>query len=129
MIISRQAENISDNMPTTASRIEFENRGDMVRAWNRIRRSGIKSNIHSPFINWSIGFPLLSGGVKGERGVLFLVNQHERICCPTTKLKGLGNNCLFLHVNLTQLQLLYWLKFSQHVPTTPIVLNGWFLLS
>ena len=67
MIISRWVENISDNMPTTASRIGFENRGDMVRAWNRIRRSDIKSNIHSPFINWTIGFLLLSVGVEGER--------------------------------------------------------------
>ena len=101
MIISRQVENISDNMPTTASRIEFENRGDMVRAWNRIRRSGIKSNIHSPFINWTIGFPLLSVGVEGERGVLLLVDWHERIRCPTTKPEGLGNSCLFLYVNLS----------------------------
>ena len=88
-------------MPTTTSRTGFKDRGDMVRGWNRIRRSDIKSNIYSPFINWTIGFPLLSGGVEGERGILFLVDQHERICCPTTKPEGLGDSCLFLHINLT----------------------------
>ena len=103
MIIHRQVEDISDNMPTTMSRTRFEDGGDMVRGWNRVRRSNVKSNILSPFVNWPISLPLLSDGVKGEWGVLLLVDWHKRVHCSTTKPEGLGNSCLFLHINLTKL--------------------------
>ena len=128
MIISRQVENISDNMPTTMSRTGFKDRGDVVRGWNRVRRLNVKSNIYSPFINWSISLPLLSNGVEGKRGILLLRDQHERVYCPITDPKGLGDSCLFLHVNLTQLQLLYWVKFIWHIPTTSVILNSRFLI-
>ena len=128
MIVHRWVENISDNMPTTMSRMGFKDRGDMVRGWNRVRRPDIKSNIRSPFNNWPISFPLLSDGVEGKRGILFLVDRHKRVHFPTTKPKGLGDGCLFFHFNLPQPQLLYWLKFTWHIPTTPVILNSRFFV-
>ena len=127
MITGRQVENVCDNMPTGVSRMRLKNGSNLIRGWNRIRGLNIKSNIYSPFINWAIGFPLLSGRVKSEVGIPFLVNWH--FCCPAGKPKGLGDGHLFLYVDFTQLQLPYWLKFAWHVPPTPVVLNGRFLLS
>ena len=127
MIISRQLEDISDNTPTGVSRMRLKNGSNLMREWNRIRGLNIKSDIYSPFVNWAIGFPLLSGRVKSEVGVLFLMNQH--LCCPASKPEGLGDGCLFLYIDFTQLQLLYWLKFAWHVPPAPVVLNSRFLLS
>ena len=101
MIIGRGLEDVSDNMPASASRMRLKNRGNLIRGWNRIRRLSIKSNIYSSFINQAIGFPLLSGGVKSEVGIPFLMNWH--FCCPAGKPEGLGNGCLFLHVDFTQL--------------------------
>ena len=127
MIISRWLEDISDNMPTSASRMRLKNGGNLIRGWNRVRGSNIKSDVYSPIVNWAIGFPLLSGRVKSEVGILFLVNRY--FCCPAGKPKGLGDGHLFLYIDFTQLQLLYWLKFAWHVPPAPVVLNGRFLLS
>ena len=127
MITGRRVKYVSDNAPTSTSRTRLKNRSNLIRRWNRIRGSNIKSDIYSPFIDWAVGFPLLSDRVKSEVGILFLMNQHLR--CSAGKPEGLGDGCLFLYVDFTQLQLPYWLKFAWHVPPTPVVLNGRFLLS
>ena len=127
MIIGRWVEDVSDNTPTGASRMRLKNRSNLIRGWNRIGGLNIKSDIYSSFVNWTIGSPLLSGRVKSEVGILFLINQHFH--CSAGKPEGLGNGGLFLYVDFTQLQLLYWLKFIRHVPSAPVILNGRFLLS
>ena len=127
MIIGRQVKNVSNNTPTSAGGARLKNGSNLIRGWNRVRGSSIESNIHSSFINQAICLPLLSGGVESEVGVPFLVNWHLRH--PSSKPEELGDSHLFLYVHLTQLQPLYWLKFSCHVPTTSIILNSCFLLS
>ena len=127
MIIGRWVEDVSDNTPTGTSRTRLKNRSNLIREWNRIRGLNIKSNIYSSFVNRTIGFPLLSGRVKSEVGIPFLMNQHFH--CSAGKPERLGDGGLFLYVDFTQLQLLYWLKFIQHVPSAPVILNGRFLLS
>ena len=127
MIIGRWVKNVSDNTPTSVGGARLKNGSNLIRGWNRVRGPSIKSDIYSPFVNRAIGLPLLSGRVESEVGIPFLVNWH--FCCPASKPEGLGDSHLFLYIDFTQLQLLYWLKFSWHVPTAPIVLNGRFLLS
>ena len=127
MIIGRWVEDVSDNTPTGTSRTRLKNRSNLIRGWNRIRGLNIKSNIYSSFVNRTIGFPLLSGRVKSEVGIPFLVNRY--FCCPAGKPKGLGDGHLFLYIDFTQLQLLYWLKLTWHVPSTLVILNARFLLS
>ena len=124
MIIYRRIKDISDDTPTTVSIMRFEDRGDIVRGWNRVGRMNIKSYVHSPFVNWPVSLPLLSDSIEGERGILFLVNWHHRVHCPATKHKELGNSCLFCHISLTKLYLPHWLRFSWHIPTTPVILNS-----
>ena len=82
MIIGRRVKNISDSMPTGVSEVRLKNGSNLIRGWNRVRRSSIKSDIYSPFISWAIGLPLLSGRVESEVGVPFLVNWHFR--CPAS---------------------------------------------
>ena len=94
MIIGRWVKNISDNTPTGAGGMRLKNGSDLIRGWNRVRGSSIKSDIYSPFVNQAIGLPLLSGMVESEVGVLFLVNWHFR--CPASKPERLGDSCLFL---------------------------------
>ena len=127
MIIGRQVKNVSDNTPTGMGGARLKNGSNLIRGQNRVRGSSIKSNIYSLFVNWAIGLPLLSGRIKSEVGIPFLVNWHFR--CPASKPEGLGDGHLFLHVDFTQFQLPYWLKFSWHVPAAPVILNGGFLLS
>ena len=45
MIIDRWVKNVSDDTPTGMGGVRLKNESNLIRGWNRVRRSSIKSNI------------------------------------------------------------------------------------